>query len=71
MYAKESLEQSLKKFPGTIIFISHDRYFIDSVADELWVIENGEMRKSSGNYSDFLQKKEQGIAYDEELIDLE
>src|SRR5690554_2448174 len=34
--AKEALEESLKQYSGTILFVSHDRYFVDALADTIW-----------------------------------
>ncbi|MDP4039803.1 MAG: ABC-F family ATP-binding cassette domain-containing protein [Candidatus Pacearchaeota archaeon] len=46
------LEEALSKFEGTIVFVSHDRYFIDKVATRLIIIENGEISTRNGNFSD-------------------
>jgi len=56
--AKEALEESLKNYKKSVLFISHDRYFVNSVATHLWIIENEELRVSYGNYSDYKFKKE-------------
>lgn len=50
----ESLEDALIEFPGTIIFVSHDRYFIDKIAKRLMVIENNTVKTMAGNYSECL-----------------
>ena len=52
--ARESLESALRAFDGTILFVSHDRYFIGAVADCVAVIENGKLSFFDGNYDDFL-----------------
>src|SRR5438067_2180835 len=51
--AQEMLEEALLEYEGTIIFVSHDRYFIDAIATRLWVIESGAVTTHLGNYSDF------------------
>ena len=56
--ARESLELSLRKYPGTILFISHDRYFVNKIANKLWIITDGELLVNYGNYSDYQYKKE-------------
>jgi ATP-binding cassette subfamily F protein 3 len=48
----ETLENALKEFKGTIVLISHDRYFIDKIAKRLFVIEKGTITTKVGNYSD-------------------
>jgi ATPase subunit of ABC transporter with duplicated ATPase domains len=50
---KEVLEEALLIYDGTILFISHDRYFIDKVATKLLVINNQTITTYSGNYSDY------------------
>jgi ATP-binding cassette subfamily F protein 3 len=51
--ARESLEQMLSEFDGTILFVSHDRYFMDRIATKLWIVEDGGMSFSLGNYTDY------------------
>lgn len=48
----ESLENALKSFKGTIVFVSHDRYFMNKVAKKLFVIEKGSLTILEGNYRD-------------------
>ncbi|MSS74411.1 ABC-F family ATP-binding cassette domain-containing protein [Candidatus Pacearchaeota archaeon] len=48
----ETLENALGKFKGTMLFISHDRYFIDKVANRLFVLKDGKITSKKGNYSD-------------------
>jgi ATP-binding cassette subfamily F protein 3 len=55
--AQEILEQVLLSFDGTILFVSHDRYFIDAIATHLWVIEERVLRAYEGNYSAYSQQK--------------
>jgi len=50
--AQEMLEEALQDFEGTIVFVSHDRYFIDAIATRLWVVEDGRVTTHLGNYSD-------------------
>lgn len=67
--AREALERALKKYPGTILFISHDRYFVNKIASKLWIIANNELTVSYGNYSDYQYKKEHKLQYDAALFD--
>jgi ATP-binding cassette, subfamily F, member 3 len=66
--SREALETALEKYPGTLLFISHDRYFVNKIAKKLWVIEAAELRVSYGNYDDYRQKKAFGLPYDTILI---
>ncbi|MRI83074.1 MAG: ABC transporter ATP-binding protein [Nitratiruptor sp.] len=50
------LEEYLQKFPGAILFVSHDRYFVDKIASKLLVFKgNGQIEESYQSYSDYLQ----------------
>lgn len=51
--ARETLEQMLNDFDGTILFVSHDRFFMDKIATKLWIVEDGGMHFSLGNYTDY------------------
>ncbi|WP_026370056.1 ABC-F family ATP-binding cassette domain-containing protein [Kallotenue papyrolyticum] len=53
--AREALEQVLSQFAGTILFVSHDRYFIDALADRLWIVENGGLTIVEGGYSAYVE----------------
>lgn len=53
--ARESLEEMLIGFDGTILFVSHDRFFMDKVASKLWVVEESGIQPRLGNYSDYLR----------------
>ena len=59
VYMVEFLEQLLLKNNFTLIFISHDRYFIDNIATNVVEIDGGVLRKFSGGYSDYLEQKQQ------------
>ncbi|RLA06826.1 MAG: ABC transporter ATP-binding protein [Gammaproteobacteria bacterium] len=58
VYMVEFLEDLLTKENFALIFISHDRYFIDNVATSIIEIDNGKIRKFKGGYSKYLQQKE-------------
>ncbi len=51
--AKESLEEALTQFPGTLLFVSHDRYFIDQVADKVWEMKDGQFRIIEGGWTGY------------------
>jgi ATP-binding cassette subfamily F protein 3 len=51
--SREALQSVLAQFPGTILFVSHDRYLIDSLASQLWVVRDGAVRRYAGTYSAF------------------
>jgi len=53
----EVLESALEDFAGTVMVISHDRYFLDRVVDRIVQLEQGELTEYTGNYSDYQAKK--------------
>ncbi|MGG0797037.1 ribosomal protection-like ABC-F family protein [Brevibacillus laterosporus] len=57
----EWLEQFLREYPGTILLISHDRYFLDAVATSIWEVDSGELQTYHGNYSQYVQEKEERL----------
>jgi ATP-binding cassette subfamily F protein 3 len=62
MRAKDVLLEALQKYNGTLVFVSHDRYFIDRLATKVFEIGDGEVRIYAGNYEDYLFRKEQEAA---------
>jgi ATP-binding cassette subfamily F protein 3 len=60
--AKDVLLESLQKFTGTVVFVSHDRYFIDKLATRVFEIGEGRVEVFPGNYEDYLRSKESPAA---------
>jgi ATP-binding cassette subfamily F protein 3 len=58
--AKDVLLEALQKFSGTLVFVSHDRYFIDRLATRIFEIGEGQVRIFPGNYEDYLWRKQRG-----------
>jgi ATP-binding cassette subfamily F protein 3 len=56
--AREVLEHALAEFGGTIVFISHDRYFINRIATKVIEVSNGRLTVHLGNYDDYLARRE-------------
>jgi ATP-binding cassette subfamily F protein 3 len=50
LWARDALENALTAYEGTVLFVSHDRYFVDRVADHLLVLEKDRVRIVAGNY---------------------
>ena len=59
------LEQYLQSFPGTVIAVTHDRYFLDNVAGWILELDRGEGIPWEGNYSSWLEQKSQRLAQEE------
>src|SRR3954465_4131133 len=60
------LEQFLQKFPGTVVAVTHDRYFLDNAAEWILELDRGEGIPWKGNYSSWLEQKQQRPAQEEE-----
>jgi ATP-binding cassette subfamily F protein 3 len=60
MRAKDVLLEAIAAFSGTVVFVSHDRYFIDRLATRVLEVEGGTVISYEGNYEDYLRRK--GIA---------
>jgi ATP-binding cassette subfamily F protein 3 len=58
--SREVLESALAGFPGTIVFISHDRYFINRIATVVVEVASGVLTSYPGSYDDYLEAKERG-----------
>jgi ATP-binding cassette ChvD family protein len=63
------LEQHLQKYEGTVIAVTHDRYFLDNVAGWILELDRGEGIPWKGNYSSWLEQKEQRLAGEEKAED--
>lgn len=68
MASKEILENALEDYEGTLIVVSHDRYFINRIADHVYAMENGVITKYIGNYDDYIEKISGAEENEEEKI---
>jgi ATP-binding cassette subfamily F protein 3 len=66
--AKDVLLEALMKYTGTVVFVSHDRYFIDKLATRVFEIGDGKVEIYPGNYEDYLWRKQGGNAKQDEVI---
>ena len=53
------LEDYLTEFPGAVLTVSHDRYFLDKIANAIFEVRDGSVYRYVGNYADYLQKRTQ------------
>jgi ATP-binding cassette ChvD family protein len=63
------LEQFLAKYPGTVVAVTHDRYFLDNVAGWILELDRGQGIPWQGNYSSWLEQKEQRLGLEEKQED--
>ncbi len=54
--SREALEEALSTYSGTVLCVSHDRYFLDVFADKIFALENDEVKIYLGNYSEYREK---------------
>ena len=62
LWARGSLEKALREFEGSVLFVSHDRYFLNQVASKLLIVEPGRFRVIDGNYDTYQHFVKQGLA---------
>jgi ATP-binding cassette subfamily F protein 3 len=65
LWARDALERALRGFDGTVLFVSHDRYFLNQVADHLLIVEPGRFRVIDGNYDTYLNLVRQNTVQDD------
>jgi ATP-binding cassette subfamily F protein 3 len=56
--AREAVEAALTAFDGTVLVVSHDRYFVNEVADRIWEIEDAQVKDYKGGYDFYLEEKQ-------------
>ncbi|HVH86818.1 MAG TPA: ABC-F family ATP-binding cassette domain-containing protein, partial [Terriglobales bacterium] len=66
--AKDVLLNALQEFNGTVVFVSHDRYFIDKLATRVFEVGGGRVEVFPGNYEDYLWRKQGSIAQQQAVI---
>ena len=59
MISKEVLEDVLRSYDGTLLYVSHDRYFINRTADRVLELSDGTLTNYLGNYDDYLEKRQE------------
>ena len=62
LWARDALEKAIDEFDGTVLLVSHDRYFLNRVVKHLLVVEPGRFRVVDGNYDSYLRLVECGLA---------
>ena len=67
VYTREALEEALERFTGALVVVSHDRYFIDRVAENIILVEEGHAEVYSGNYTDLVERFKAGTAMPEKI----
>lgn len=65
--SREALEDSLLNYDGTVLVISHDRYFLNKVINKIYELKEDGVKEYLGNYSYYVEKKKNPLRYEEEL----
>lgn len=76
LYSREALEESLLQYPGTILLVSHDRYLLEKVCNQLLIFDNQKIRRIEGNFEYYMNQKHkapsdgesESLSKDEELL---
>ena len=71
MPGKAYLEKLIDDYPGAVVIISHDRYILDAVATHIAEIEDGRITTFTGNYTEYIVDKEERLARQEELYQVQ
>ncbi len=58
--SREWIEEAVEEYEGNLLFVSHDRYFIDRFATRIWMLEEGKITDFKGTFQEFLAAKERG-----------
>lgn len=66
--SKEVLENAIVDYSGTVLIISHDRYFLNKVVNKIWYLEDGKITEFYGNYDYFLEKLNEKNEAEEKII---
>jgi ATP-binding cassette subfamily F protein 3 len=69
--AVEWLEQTLRQWPGALIIVSHDRYFLDKIVTHVWEMLPGRFKSFRGNYSSYVRQREEELAREQQLFETE
>jgi ATP-binding cassette subfamily F protein 3 len=69
--SQEIIEDVLREFIGTILFVSHDRYLIDVLATQVWALDDGQLRVYEGNYQEYLARRQAEAAALREQLEKE
>ncbi|HZM23947.1 MAG TPA: ABC-F family ATP-binding cassette domain-containing protein [Anaerolineales bacterium] len=71
MPGKAYLEKLINEYPGAVVIISHDRYILDAIATHIAEIEDGKITTFTGNYTEYIVDKEERLARQEELYQIQ
>jgi len=66
--SREALEDAILNYDGTVLVISHDRYFLNKVVNKIYELKEDGIKEYLGNYSYFVEKKKNPLRYEEESI---
>ncbi len=69
--AKAALEKTILNYKGGVVIVSHDRYLLDAIADEIADLENGEIKVYTGNYSEYAYEKRAALLRQQQLYEIQ
>ena len=68
--SREWIEEAVEEYEGNLLFVSHDRYFIDRFASRIWMLEDGHITDFQGNYQEFQAARARGTAAGKSASDI-
>ena len=71
LHGKRFLEQLIAEYPGAVVIVSHDRYLLDVIADEIAELEESRLSLFAGNYSEYAYEKNQKLASQEKVFEVQ
>lgn len=69
--AKAALENTIMGYEGAVVIVSHDRYLLDAIVDEIADLENGKIRVYTGNYSEYAYEKRTALLRQQQLYEIQ
>lgn len=69
LWCRSAVEDALLQYGGTLLFVSHDRYFLDKLANEVWELDNGKIRIYNNSWSGYKRAKESRSSTDKLLLE--
>ncbi len=67
LYSREALEKAIQSYKGGIVFVSHDRYFIEKIKTHYYILKDGKLSYFTGNYDDFIRILEESKEKNQEF----
>jgi ATP-binding cassette subfamily F protein 3 len=71
MVTRDLFQQALLKYDGTLLIVSHDRYFLNCIAQRVWELRDGILHDYNGNYSSFIEQRQAQLEHEGQKLDVQ